>query len=425
MFDPTLENWRDRRFGSMACMRNILKAAAVTKFGMKRDSNLTELRTLIRDKRVASPPQWFQSMIAQGILFLNASFTRGGKESTSKHSTFWLPVLKCILEQILLAKSRLPTSDKRRALVICWWGALLNKGKEHAGPIIRKFPNVSVRQISWYNPAARGGQFLQGTPHLTIINENLSALGMNAINWLPTELQVSGNGQEPAALRNFILKTKQWHSTYLGKLNEELEFEEDVEPITGVRDIPLLPLEQVYAPLGYRNVSVALNKASRVWNELPLSREEKAAVYVYSTGQIYQHLNRAMRAKQCETYFPYLAFFLQAHDKLPPAPENITLYRGISLNLAAKYRENQVVTWWSITSCSEKRTISEGFSGTTGTLFHISAKTAVAINPISARDKQFEYLLAPGTRMRVLKVDRRLARAHIYVREIPGDRLVR
>jgi hypothetical protein len=64
------------------------------------------------------------------------------------------------------------------------------------------------------------------------------------------------------------------------------------------------------------------------------------------------------------------------------------------------------VTWWGVSSCTSKKQVAEGFMGTTGIrlLFEIEAKTAGGIKQFSAFQGEEEYLLAPGTQLRVRKV---------------------
>jgi hypothetical protein len=61
---------------------------------------VSELRKLFAKHAVASPHEWFQAALAQGCLLLNAGLTAStdGELSTSKHTTFWRPIVAKMVE---------------------------------------------------------------------------------------------------------------------------------------------------------------------------------------------------------------------------------------------------------------------------------------------------------------------------------------
>jgi len=66
------------------------------------------------------------------------------------------------------------------------------------------------------------------------------------------------------------------------------------------------------------------------------------------------------------------------------------------------------VTWWGVSSCTPKLSVAQGFLGSSGprTLFSVKTNTAVPIQELSAFKAEEEFILAPGTRLRVLSVKR-------------------
>jgi len=73
----------------------------------------------------------------------------------------------------------------------------------------------------------------------------------------------------------------------------------------------------------------------------------------------------------------------------------------------------------TISSCTPNVEAAKGFGGGSqqGTLFHVKAKTAVSIVSLSAYKSEEEWVLAPGTVLKVLRVDQSPGKAtQIYGR---------
>lgn len=108
-FDGGIDTWESDRLGAVVAMRCIIKAAAMHKHGMPKSTTHAELRTLLKHKLVVGPAEWFQAMLNQGVLFMNAACTMFPPEDKSvrastmvkEHVSFWKPVLKRVLEAIL------------------------------------------------------------------------------------------------------------------------------------------------------------------------------------------------------------------------------------------------------------------------------------------------------------------------------------
>ena len=91
-------------------------------------------------------------------------------------------------------------------------------------------------------------------------------------------------------------------------------------------------------------------------------------------------------------------------EKLEPLKGS--LWRGVALALAAQYPHGRTVTWWGVSSCTPNLQVARGFLGTKGrrTLFEVVAHRAVSIKKYSAFTGEDEYVLAPGTQLRVTQV---------------------
>ncbi|CAF5024232.1 unnamed protein product, partial [Rotaria sp. Silwood1] len=92
-------------------------------------------------------------------------------------------------------------------------------------------------------------------------------------------------------------------------------------------------------------------------SEHGLTHDQSAAVYIYTMEWGDTTLNRVLnRALRCENrqalkvWFPYLKLFDTALDILPTVKE--VVWRGVPLNIGMNFTKNQIVTWWSVNSCS-------------------------------------------------------------------------
>jgi hypothetical protein len=139
-----------------------------------------------------------------------------------------------------------------------------------------------------------------------------------------------------------------------------------------------------------------------------LSRDESAAIYIYTMEwgdqTLYRVLNQALRSENrqlLKIWFPYLKLFDTALEKLPTVKE--VLWRGVSLDIGKKFTENQLVTWWSINSCSSSVNVIKSFIGdeTNSTLFLIEAINGKRISGYTEFENENEIILKMGTQFRV------------------------
>jgi hypothetical protein len=119
---------------------------------------------------------------------------------------------------------------------------------------------------------------------------------------------------------------------------------------------------------------------------------------------LYRVLNQALRSEDRQAlkiWFPYLKLFDTALEKLPTVKGAV--WRGISLDIGKKFTENQLVTWWSINSCSSSVNVIKSFIGnqTNATLFLIEAINGKSISGYTEFENENEVILKMGTQFRV------------------------
>ena len=100
--------------------------------------------------------------------------------------------------------------------------------------------------------------------------------------------------------------------------------------------------------------------------------------------------------------------------------QKVTLFRGINKSIKHQYKKGSNVVWWSISSCTPKKSVASTFSGSSGTIFEVKAKTAISIRQLSAYPDEEEYVLAPGTLLKVVNVSGN----KVTLEELPEERKV-
>lgn len=425
LFDAQLDDWNHAKFGTILSMRNLIKSAAMTKYNTSNATKVAQLRHILAQNKVITPSQWFQAILAQGVLLLNASLTIGGGKKASQHTTFWRPVIKKIVEHILLQKQALPPSDGRRGLLFLWWGRQALATKRRLSTVLSRYLHLPVRHLEWWNPASQRNEFCSST-HLSDVNQQLNQMGMPQINWLPDEQWLKENNDSISVFTNFVTDTKKLHAMYLERLQTGLELQANNTPITGIKGLVVQGLVEAVAPFGVEGAAENILGIVRGKHCGNLSDSEKGAIYMYTTGCLYHRLNMALRTSTREglvCFLQYLKLFLLAHDKLDET-DWVDLYRGASADLSDQYEVGSIVTWWSISSCSCNPEIAHSFSGRNGTLFHVKAKRATSIALLSAYQGEEEFVLAPGTQLKALKREKGKGVNEVYLEEVIASRLV-
>ncbi|MFE2142252.1 ADP-ribosyltransferase domain-containing protein [Streptomyces sp. NPDC059456] len=422
MFDNTFNDWKDSQFGRVVSIRCLIKAAAMWKYGIAKKTPIADVRALLKERNTVQPPEWFQAMLTQGVLLLNASLTASGDGAmgAEQHTAFWRPVAERIVEEILKAKQEADEED--RGVVFAWWGAHARNLKKIVLRLQEKYPDVEVRHIDHANPAAQGDIFCEGD-HFALVNEALASLGAEGIDWLPSTgwneqaAQAGGPGGDVAArMGAFIASTMELHQLYLERLGSVKDEGLVLPPITGVFDTPLMDFQDAAAPVaavlsglgGHIERSREFGKRRADETAGRLSADAIAALYLYTCeSAFYREINAVLRSPdrtKVAPYLPYLRLLFSAVSALPA--QTRPLWRGVSLDLRAQYPLGRTVTWWGVSSCTSELNVARSFLGSRGkrTLFEVTPARAVGIRRFSAFTGEEEYILAPGTQLKVTDV---------------------
>ncbi|WP_265867256.1 ADP-ribosyltransferase domain-containing protein [Streptomyces sp. SKN60] len=438
MFDNTFNDWKDSQFGRVVSIRCLIKAAAMWKYGIVKKTPIADVRALLKERDTVQPPEWFQAMLTQGVLLLNASLTASadGAMGTDQHTTFWRPVAERIVEEILRAKQEAEDPEDR-GVVFAWWGAHARSLKRTVLRLEKKYPGVEVRHIDHANPAAQGDIFCEGD-HLATVNDALLSLGADPVDWLPSkgwnkptvgdgdgDSAGTGTGTGSAApdadvaarMGAFITSTMELHQLYLERLTSVRDEGQVLPPVTGVFDTPLMSFEDAVAPVTgvlaglARHIDRSREFGKRRADEPAgggLSADAIAALFLYTCESgFYRTINAVLRSpdrSRLQPYLPYLRLLFSAVSGLPARTE--PLWRGVGLDLRRQYPLGSTVTWWGVSSCTSELSVARAFLGSRGkrTLFEVTPARAVGIRSFSAFTGEEEYILAPGTQLEVTDV---------------------
>ncbi|MFH8789309.1 ADP-ribosyltransferase domain-containing protein [Streptomyces roseoverticillatus] len=424
MFDNTFHDWKDSQFGRVVSIRCIIKAAAMWKYGIPKKTPIADIRALLKEQDTVQPPEWFQAMLTQGVLLLNTALTAsssGGRGADAdRHTAFWRPVAERIVEEILKAKQDADEED--RGVVFAWWGAHARSLKKVVLRLQEKYPGVEVRHIDHPNPAAQGDIFCDGD-HFAVVNDALASLGADTVDWLPSKgwdkaaAEAGGGADGGIAERMgaFITSTMELHQLYLERLASVKDEGLALPAITGVFDTPLMDFRDAVGPVAKllsgldRHVGLShefgRSRAAEPATAGSLSADAIAALYLYTCeSAFYREINAILRSpdrSKVAPYLPYLRLLFSAVSGLPARTE--PLWRGVSLDLRGQYPVGKTVTWWGVSSCTPNLGVAQAFLGSRGkrTLFEVRPARAVGIQRFSAFTGEEEYILLPGTQLKV------------------------
>jgi hypothetical protein len=193
---------------------------------------------------------------------------------------------------------------------------------------------------------------------------------------------------------------------------------EILTPIAGYEDKPIVPLEIAVEPLlpFLPSVQSYVYTAKERCKDPPdddLTIDESASIMLYSMGWeplekcLYVALNATLRSpdrSKLEPWFLYLKLFLTAISRLPSISRHV--YRGVKLDLSAKYQKGQRIVWWGFSSCTTSIDVlqSELFLGKTGTrtMFTIDCVSGKDIRKHSYYPKEDEILLLAASQFKVI-----------------------
>lgn len=456
MFDNTFNDWKDSQFGRVVSIRCIIKAAAMWKYGIAKKTPIGDVRALLKKEDTVQPPEWFQAMLTQGVLLLNASLTASadGALPTDRHTSFWRPVAEQIVEEILRAKQ--DAAEEDQGVVFAWWGAHARSLKRVVQRLEKKYPGVEVRHLDHANPAAQGDIFCEGD-HFAQVNDALAAVGAEPVDWLPRkgwDREAAGpGGSEGGAVAErmgaFIASTMELHQLYLERLTSVKDEGLVLPPITGVFDTPLVDFRKAVEPVSgvlanlqrhiERSIRFGETKVATAQAEGGLSGEGASgdglsadaisALYLYTCeSAFYREINAVLRSPDRERlvpYLPYLRLLFSAVAALPA--QKRPLWRGVALDLRSQYPVGRTVTWWGVSSCTSELSVARAFLGSRGrrTLFEVTPARAVGIRRFSAFTGEEEYILAPGTQLEVTEVKaERGGLCTVRLTELEGQGLV-
>jgi hypothetical protein len=143
-------------------------------------------------------------------------------------------------------------------------------------------------------------------------------------------------------------------------------------------------------------------------SEHGLTRDQSASVYIYTMewgeDSLYRVLNQALRSEDRDSlriWFSYMKLLDTALEKLPTVKD--VIWRGVSLDIGKNFTKDQLVTWWSVNSCSSSVNVIKNFLGTEtkSTLFLIQAVHGKSVSGYTAYPNEDEVILGFGAQFRV------------------------
>lgn len=197
------------------------------------------------------------------------------------------------------------------------------------------------------------------------------------------------------------------------RFTEFYEEKKALTPISGYWAYPLVSLQQSLSKVATqvneldRSIQEAM-KHCHFPSEHDLTRDESAAIFLYTmeAGEFsfYVVLNNVLRNENRKTvvpWFPFIKLFDTGLKKLPTIKGCI--WRGVSRDVSHQYQKNEVLTWWTITSCSFEVQVVEDFldSEKGSTLFMIEVINGRDISAYTLFPLEKEVILPMGTEFRV------------------------
>ncbi|CAF1342692.1 unnamed protein product, partial [Rotaria sordida] len=184
-------------------------------------------------------------------------------------------------------------------------------------------------------------------------------------------------------------------------------------PVVGYQDEKLVTLEKALEALqsDIKQLPYYIKTAKkhcRYPSEHGLTKDQSAAIYIYSMEwgdtTLYRVLNNALRSENRQAlkiWFPFLKLFDTALEKLPTVKE--VVWRGVPLDIGEHYKKNQIVTWWTMNSCTSSVQVIKSFLGNAknSTLFLIEAINGKRISGYTAYESEDEVILPTGSQFRV------------------------
>ena len=193
----------------------------------------------------------------------------------------------------------------------------------------------------------------------------------------------------------------------------------------------IVSLEEALKPIDQLASFIEIaKKHCRFPNDHGLSKDQSASIYIYTMEwgetSLYRVLNEALRSddrQALKIWFPYLKLFDTALDLLPTVRE--VVWRGVPLDIGKNFTQNQIFTWWTVSSCSSSVNVIEAFlqNKSNSTLFLIEVVNGKKVSGYTEYEAEEEVILRIGTEFRVQSNSLRSADGlhTVHLIEINGD----
>jgi hypothetical protein len=186
-----------------------------------------------------------------------------------------------------------------------------------------------------------------------------------------------------------------------------------LQPIEGYRHLPLVTIEAAveslveFCPDVRRRAYIAKGNCDQ--SKDGLTEDESASVFLYTSEWsphdqcLYVVLNSVLRSRNRNKlilpWLLYMKLLLTALFKLRSC--NMTVWRGVRLDLRNDYEVGKIYTWWGFSSCTKAVSVLESdlFLGQEGkrTMFSVECFNGKKIREHSAIEDEDEILLLPGS----------------------------
>lgn len=208
------------------------------------------------------------------------------------------------------------------------------------------------------------------------------------------------------------------------------EDEEKLTPISGVMELPLPStlLDGCKSICSKKDVENCTKKGKALEKKKAgkpikaMNQELYGSILLYTSNAIYKQLNKALRDEdrdQAAAYYSYLRMLFEACARLPT--REVTLWRGVGVDLFEQYKVGSTITWWGVSSCTSDKNVAHNFAnGCAGasTVLTVETQTACEISELSFYANESESILLPGTQLKVLSSEKKGKTAHIRLQEV-------
>jgi predicted DNA-binding WGR domain protein len=261
-------------------------------------------------------------------------------------------------------------------------------------------------------------------------NTQLISLSSQFFTLIPT---VSGRKRpDPITTIDMLHEKEELLKFYL-RMGFDVATEEDTSgltPISGIMDLPLPStlLEAISKCCDKGSITSSVTRGAKLANDKvgnptkPMSKELYGSILLYTSNAIYKDLNKALREENragIKKYFMYLRMLFEAMNILPK--NKVTLWRGLSVDLSKQYKKDDIITWWGVSSCTSDKNVAINFMNGCGgekTLLTIDTISATDISEITFYSNEKESLLAPGTQLKVISIEKKDKTAYIHLQEV-------